>query len=422
MATNPTSLRASLAGLRPIRGLLASVAVARCSVMLYPFYAAYLAVTRQHLSSGAIGLVIGAFGIGALVADVSSGALTTRIPERALAVAGLVGVAVVVLGISVTDQRWTLTAETAAWGFCYELVNPIAYTLVARAMPESSRRFAFAAVRLAINVGMGIGPVLAGLLFKVGPGLLVWGTAIGYVVAAVVLARARTVTVDGGTATVERADEPDANEHTPHERRFWGFFAATLPIHIAYALPPTVVSVYVIHELHHAAALVSAIFAINAVMVITCEIALNHAMSGWRRRTTLVTGYLCGIAGFALMGLGAISGWFLLVATAVWTLGEMIIFPALLDHISAITPHRLKARNMGFYSAGVNLGVLVAPLLFLPVSAVLDATGSWALVAGILAAGLAGITVLSSRHRLWGDDAARPATRPAAPEPVPAER
>jgi MFS family permease len=367
-------------------------------------------------------MVIGAFGIGALIADVASGALTTRFPERALAVAGLVGVAGVVLAISVTDQRWMLTAETAAWGFCYELVNPIAYTLVARAMPESSRRFAFAAVRLAINVGMGIGPVLAGLLFKVDPGLLVWGTAIGYVFAAIVLARARIVTSAPAPEQLPDDSIADSNENTPHERRFWGFFAATLPIHIAYALPPTVVSVYVIHELHHAAALVSAIFAINAVLVITCEIALNHAMSGWRRRTTLVTGYCCGIAGFALMGLGAVSGWFLLAATAVWTLGEMIIFPALLDHISAITPHRLKARNMGFYSAGVNLGVLVAPLLFLPLSAVLDATGSWALVAGVLMIGLAGITVLSSSHRTWGDDVTRSPAPEPVPEPVPAER
>jgi len=399
-----TGLRANLAGLRPIRGLLAAVAVARCSVMLYPFYAAYLAVTRQHLSATAIGMVIGAFGIGALVADVSSGALTRRIPERALAVAGLVGVAIMVLAISVTNLRWTLTAETAGWGFCYELVNPIAYTLVARSMPESSRRFAFAAVRLAINVGMGIGPVLAGLLFRVNPGLLVWGTVIGYVIAAVVLARAR-VAPRHDTA-VERAagSEPEIEGGARHERRFWGFFVATLPIHIAYALPPTVISVYVIHELRHPAALVSAVFAINTIMVITCEIALNHAMNAWRRRTTLITGYVCGIAGFGLMGFGGISGWYLLAATAVWTLGEMIIFPALLDHISAITPHRLKARNMGFYSAGVNLGVLIAPLLFLPLSAVLDATGSWAAVAGVLVVGLIGLGLLSARQSTWGAD------------------
>ena len=85
-----SGLRENIAGLRPIRGLLVAVAVSRCSVMLYPFYAAYLAVTRQGLSAGAIGLVIGTFGIGALLADMSSGALTARVQNQS-ASAGTAG-------------------------------------------------------------------------------------------------------------------------------------------------------------------------------------------------------------------------------------------------------------------------------------------------------------------------------------------
>jgi MFS family permease len=395
------SLRESLPGLWPIRGLLASVTIARCSVMLYPFYAAYLSVSRDGFSAGTIGMVIGAFGVGALVADFASSGLIRRVGERVAASAGLAGVAVAVLTISVTDSPAVLVVETAFWGFCYELVNPIAYTLVARTLPEEKRRFAFAVVRLAINIGMGLGPVVAGLLFKVDPGLLVWATAIGYLAAAVVLARCKSTGQYPTTAGEEpAAADPKAN----HELRFWGFFAATLPIHIAYALPPTVVSVYVITELDRPAGWVSAIFALNAVLVITCEIALNHAMNGWRRRTTLFAGFACAIAGFALMGLGGTSPWFLLAATAVWTFGEMIIFPVLLDHISAITPHRLKSRNMGLYSAGVNLGVVLAPSLFLPLSAVLAPTVTWALVAGVLVVGLVAVGALSSARATWGDD------------------
>jgi MFS family permease len=397
-------LRENIAGLRPIRGLLIAVAVSRCSVMLYPFYAAYLAVTRHGMSAGAIGLVIGTFGIGALLADMSSGALTARVPERTVAVVGLVGVAVVVLTISVTGTVWTLAGETAVWGFCYELVNPIAYTLVARAMPESARRFAFAAVRLAINLGMGTGPVIAGLLFKVDPGLLVWGTAAGYVIAAVVLVRAKSS--ERYTAEDNTSDD-SADDGGRHELRFWAFFASILPIHIAYALPPTVISVYVIYQLHQPPGWVSAVFAVNAIMVITCEIALNHAMSGWRRRNTLIVGNAAAVVGFALMGFGGHSPWFLLAATAVWTFGEMILYPSMLDHISAISPHRLKARNMGFYSAGMNLGVLVAPLLFLPLSSVLTSTVSWGLVGALLLVGLVAVSLLSSSSRTWGADQPR---------------
>lgn len=399
------TLRQNIASLRPIRGLLLSVAVARCSVMLLPFYGAYLAVTRQGLPSAAIGLVIGAFGVGALLADVAVSSLTKHRSERSVAVLGMVGVSTVVAVISVTPGLLALTALTAFWGFCYELINPISYTLAAKSMPESSRRFAFAAVRLAVNVGMGIGPVLAGVLYKVTPVLLVWGTAIGYLLAAAILAK---TTLTGDQPVDESSsDVADvlASTRSQDEFRFWAFFAAIVPVHLAYALPPTVLSVYVIQHLGKPPIWVSTIFAVNAALVITCEISINHLMIHWRRRTTLLVGYLCGLIGFGLMGFGEHLA-MLLAATAVWTLGEMIVFPAILDHVSAISPERLKARNIGFYAAGVNLGVLVAPLCFIPLITILNGRESWAVVAGLLAVGMMGVGYLSAeKHKhLWTND------------------
>ncbi|MCI4066889.1 MFS transporter [Micromonospora sp. R77] len=405
------TLRENLATLRPIRGLLVSIAVARSSVMLFPFYGAYLAVTREGLRPAAIGLVIGAFGVGALLADVTVSQLTRRMPERRVAVLGMLGVALCVLVVAVVPGLWPLVAATAAWGFCYELINPVSYTMVANTMPDSQRRFAFAAVRLAVNVGMGIGPVIAGLLFKVSPGLLVWGTAVGYLVAAGVLARSR-LTDDRREATAPAAADPagdgPAADRSGSELRFWSFFASIMPIHLAYALPPTVVSAYVIQKLHGPPVWVSAIFATNALMVITCEISLNHLMNHWRRRTTLLTGYACAIIGFGLMGLGA-NPWLLLLGTAWWTLGEMIVFPAMMDHVSAVSPPALKARNIGFYAAGVNIGVLVAPMMFLPLIAVVDARVAWAVVAGVVGLGMIAVAALSTVRYLWTSDGAAPA-------------
>jgi MFS family permease len=401
-------LRANIAGLRPISGLLTTIAVSRCAVVLYPFYGVYLASERYELTVDVIGLIVGMFGIGALLAGVFSGALAARVPEQRLAVAGLVGVAGIVVAIAVTTELWTLVALTALWGFCYELVNPIAYTLVARVMPEANRRFAFSAVRLAINAGMGIGPVLAGILFNLSPSLLPWATAIGYLVSAFILARTRIVAGsanDDGQAPATAGDEGGQNRHGV---KFWSFLAVTTPIHLAYALPSTVVSVYVIHTLDRPAGWASAIFALNAFMVIACEIALNHAMLALSRRATLLVGYACATAGFALMGLGAHRTWLLLAATAVWTLGEMIVYPVMPDHISAITPNRLKVRNMGFYTAHFNLGVVLAPLVFLPLIGVLGPITSWLLVGGVLLIGLLATAAISNSPRIWGVERARP--------------
>ncbi|MFF4694552.1 MFS transporter [Streptomyces chattanoogensis] len=407
-------LRANIAGLRPIAGLLATVALSRSAVVLYPFYGVYLATERHGLTVDVIGLIVGMFGVGALAAGVASGALATRIREQRLAVLGLAGVAVIVLVISVTTQLWLLAGLTALWGFCYEVVNPIAYTLVARVMPEAQRRFAFSAVRLAINLGMGIGPVLAGILFAVGPGLLPWATAVGYLASAFILARARIAAGSDGDEGRDPAASGDESAPGRHGVRFWSFLAATTPIHLAYALPSTVASVYVIHTLGEPAGWASAIFAVNAFMVITCEIALNHAMLDLSRRTSLLIGYACATAGFVLMGFGGYQTWLLLVATAVWTLGEMIVYPVMPDHISAITPDRLKVRNMGFYTAHFNLGVVLAPLVFLPLLQVLGPVASWSLVGGVLLIGLLATAVLSNSPRIWGAETSRPA--PASAE------
>ncbi|WP_267243611.1 MFS transporter [Streptomyces sp. PR69] len=405
-------LRENIAGLRPISGLLTAVTVSRCAVVLYPFYAVYLASERKELTVDLIGLIVGVFGIGALLAGVFSGALAARIPEKRLAVMGLAAVTGIVLAISVTRELWTLVALTALWGFCYELVNPIAYTLVARVMPEAQRRFAFSAVRLAINAGMGIGPVLAGILFSLSPALLPWGTAIGYLASAFILARARIAAgpAAGGedTAPAAAAAGYDRDRGRPGVR-FWSFLAATTPIHLAYALPSTVVSVYVIHTLDEPAGWASAVFAVNAFLIITCEIALNHAMLTLSRRATLLIGYACAVVGFAFMGLAAAHTWLLLVATAVWTLGEMIVYPVMPDHISAISPDRLQVRNMGFYTAHFNLGVVLAPLIFLPLIGVLGPVASWSLVGGVLLTGLLATAAISNSPRTWGVEKTPPA-------------
>ncbi len=398
------TLRENVAGLRPIRGLLLAVAVARSSVLLFPFYGAYLGVTRSDMGPAGVGLIIGAFGVGALAADVVIGPMSRRLSERAIAICGMVGVTAVVLVISVSFGQWQLVVLTAVWGFCYELIGPVTYTMVAKAMPESAQRFGFAAVRLAINAGMGVGPVLAGLLFLINPYLLVWGTAIGYLVAAGILARAQ-VTDSGGPSDDPAQAVTRVSGRAVDELRFWSFFTAVIPIHFAFALPPTVISVYIIGQLGHPAVWVSAIFGINALIVITCEIGLNHLMNHWSRRSSLLCGFVCAAAGFGLMGFGA-DPIVLMPATVVWTLGEIMVFPVMLDHVSAISPHALKSRNIGLYSAGVNIGVFAAPLVFLPLSAVLDARTSWGLVAAFLACGALVIAALSAARVTWETDSA----------------
>jgi hypothetical protein len=63
---------------------------------------------------------------------------------------------------------------------------------------------------------------------------------------------------------------------------------------------------------------------------------------------------------------------------------------------------------MGFYTAHFNLGVVLAPLVFLPLIGVLGPITSWLLVGGVLLIGLLATAAISNSSRIWGVEKARP--------------
>ncbi|GAC67432.1 MFS transporter [Gordonia soli] len=397
------TLTERLRSLAPIRGLLIAITASRCAVLLFPFYGAYLAQHDDAITPAYIGLIVGAFGAGALVGDLAVGWLTRLVSERNAAVAGLFGVAVAVSAIALVDNVWLLIPLTAAWGACYELVNPISNTMVSRAYRGEAARFGFAALRLAVNVGMAIGPVVAGVIYHYDPNLLPWGTAIGFAVAAVILARTNPVQALEHAAGTNGYDEM-VDDRPDNRTGLAAFLVATLPIHVVYAFPSTVVSIYVVTELGYSSMWVSAVFALNAALVITCEIALNHATAGVRRKWILLAGFAFGIGGFGLMGAGVEHAWLLLVATAIWTIGEMIVYPVMTEQVTATTSARTRARGMGWYTATMNVGVIVAPIAFLPLLREIGPVPSWLSASGLLLVGMVASALISSRPGLWGAD------------------
>jgi hypothetical protein len=133
-------------------------------------------------------------------------------------------------------------------------------------------------------------------------------------------------------------------------------------------------------------------------------------MPGTTRRSSLLVGYSCGTAGFALMGLGSIRLWPVLVAIAVRTVEEVIVYPVMPSHISHVTPDGPHSRNMGFYTAHFDAGVFLAPLIFLPLAERISIATLWPPVGGMLLLGLLATAVVSRPPRLWGADDPRSTT------------
>jgi len=354
---------------RTLRTLFWTTLIFRAGTMAYPFLSAYLLLSGR-ISTGRAGFIVAAFGVGALIADLSAGVVLGRVSARAAIVFGLVLNAVILVVVPPLRDTGALIPAVLVWGLAFELYTPASYTAIVQMAPPDERKIAFSCHRLAINLGMGVGPALGGLLFALNPLALFWANAVFVLAAALnLLVRTRRLPGIGAAGAAEPA-KPRGRlvaASWREETRFWTFFGLSLPIQFAYSLPPVFASTYVIIGLGMPSYWVGVIFTLNAAVIVLTEIPLNTLMARVAHLPTLVSGYALTGAGFLLMGVSH-TPVALIAATLVWTAGEMIVFPGMLTYASALSAPEVSARNMSLYSAGVNVALIATPQLALLLS------------------------------------------------------
>lgn len=389
-------------GLAPaLRSLFLTTILFRAGTIAYPFLAAYLLVDGS-LNAGQVGIVVGAYGAGALVADLVSGIVITRLGLRATMVTGLgLNAAVVALlpALSGVELLWL---GTLLWGFGYELFTPASYAAITTHVTDDDRKVAFSCHRLAINVGMAVGPLIGGVLFALTPTSVFAANAAMLVVAALCLLVTYPATT--GSSIAEDDETPTRRRWWSSTRRaetrFWTYAVLSFPIHVAFALPPTFLSAYVVTQLDLPAYVVGVIFAVNAVLIVACEVPLNVRMKDLPTTTSMLWGYGFTVLGFACMGL--LHQWpGLIAATVLWSIAEMIVFPALMSYAAEVSERQMVARNMGLYAAGVNLGLVVAAPLSLLLATDVGAGVPWLAAAGATLVAAAVIVGVRRLPAMW---------------------
>ncbi|MFF2790650.1 MFS transporter [Streptomyces sp. NPDC058049] len=391
----PVETLRTVAGLAPpLRTLFLTTLLFRTGTMAYPFLTPHL-LGGGGLDAAGAGLVVTAFGVGALAADLAAGRLLGRMHPYALMRGGFLLGAAAVTVVPLLHGLPALTAGVLVWGFAYEIVTPAAYAATIAGSRPEQRKVAFSCYRLAINLGLSAGPLLGALLYAFDPYSVFWANAACVLAAAAFLHLRREHRPPGAGPYTDSDSDSDSDtggggggpgkeaaargtvRPTAAERtRFWTVFGLSLPIQLAYALPSVFVGTYVIVGLGLPGYWAGAVFTVNAVGIVLFEVPLNIRMARVGHLATLLSGYVLAGAGFLLMALAG-TGPELVLATLVWTAGEIVVFPGLLDYVSRLSGPA-AGRTMGLFSGGVNLAFIAAPQLALHLSAPGHPGAPWA--------------------------------------------
>ncbi len=342
--------------------------VNRMGTMALPFLVLYF--TRSlGFSTARAGGMMAIYGLTALLVGPIAGRLCDRWGAYRLMELTLVSSGIVLILFPFAKSFWSVLFMTILFAATNEAFRPANMALVGKLGPAQQRKAAFALMRLAVNLGMSVGPAAGGFLVHHSFQLLflVDGATTLIAVGILMLTSFRK-TIMKQEEDLRAAQEAQSNREndgwllkaffTDPALRI--FLLGILPVAAVFFQHVSAMPLYLVRDLHFAESDYGMLFALNTLLIITLEIPLNSMTSHWSYRRTLTLGSILFALGFG--GL-AFANSFLEVALTivVWSFGEMVLFPSMSAYVSEIAPKDRHGEYMGLYVMTFSLAFLVGP-------------------------------------------------------------
>ncbi|WP_051951169.1 MDR family MFS transporter [Actinacidiphila yeochonensis] len=384
-----------------------------------------LFLVAKGYSTAEAGAALAVVGIGAFVGNIAGGVVADRFGRRTAIVISMAGASLATACVPFTGSLVATTALVGLVGVFAQLYRPAAGALLVDTVPEELRVTAFAVLRLAINVGMAVGPMVGAVLSAYSFTYVFYGDALTSLAFAVLALTA----LPGGrppaapdTSAVPDTSPADAPASVPASERdgyrvvfadrpYLFFLAsmtaatfvysqatATLPLHIA--------------DAHLGTKVYGLMLGLNAVLCVLIELPLTRWTERLNPRRVIATGLLLLGAGMAATGLSS-TVWLLTLTVVVWTVAETVYTPIANAYPAEFAPAHLRGRYQGAeglaHTLGNTLGPAVGGLLY-----GLSTALHWTSCAAVAAAGA--LLVLAARARTTP---AAISAAASAPEPAP---
>lgn len=388
---------------RGLRGLPASVwlvcastLVNRLGTMAMPFLVLFLIQERRWSAEDA-GFAMMVYGAGALLSGPVAGRLADRLGHAHVLKASLWSSGVAMACVPLVENRLLLYPLIALWAALTQAFWPSAMALLVGAAPPEQRRAVYALHRLAVNLGMAVGPALGGLLAHHDFRWVFWVDAATTLASALILALCLQA-----PPAAPAAGRPGRSPWTDPKLAY--LLIGFLPVLLVFFQIEGALPLWVVRDLGLGTRFYGLLFTVNTLLIVTLEVALNLGMARWPHRRLLLLGSLCYAAGFGLTGL-ADTRPLLLGTVMLWTFGEMILLPAMSDAVATLAPADRRGEYMGLYSLSFAAALTLGPWLGVLAYVRLGPAATWGGCAGL---GLLSAALLS-RFRAAADPAGPPA-------------
>jgi MFS family permease len=329
--------------------------------MAVPFLVLYLTKDVGFTAERA-GLILSLYGAASLVVSPILGRLADGVGHVRMMKLSLLSSGLVMLAYPLARSVGGIALVTVALAVTAEAFRPASLSVLTDLAPPEQRKAAFAVNRLAINLGMSVGPAVGGYLAEVSFPAIFRVDGATSLLAFVVLAMT-------GFSVAEHASAP-APDGAPglRSRPAWkdvqllAFLAACVPLAAVFFQHEGALPLDVVRDLGLPASFFGWMFTINTGLIVLFEVRLNLATTHWPHATSLFVGGLFLASGFGAMAFCR-SGPAIAATVVVWTIGEMILLPSMSNVVAELAPADRRGEYMGLYSMSWGLAFAIGPWL-----------------------------------------------------------
>jgi MFS family permease len=337
---------------------------------------------ERGLEAGLIGVVIGLIGGGSAVWVLVGGHLADRWGRRACLLLALLVNALCLSLLAVTYIKWLVPLIGLLLGAAQGMARPAYATMMIDLVPEADRHRAFNLNYWSNNLAFSIAAPVGGLLTDFNYLLIFIGdvaTTLLMVAAVFLLVpetkpqTPRVAPTDAATASAAIASAATANPL--RDPAFLGLCALAFLVGLAFMQYMSSLPLAMVRD-GLAAKSYGAIIAINSLMIVMGQLLVPRLVRGWDRSKTLALASLTVGIGFGLTAFAHQPALYA-VTVVIWTLGEMLQFPASPTLTADLSPVASRGRYQGIYSLFISAAAFLGPLAGGLVLERLGATPLW---------------------------------------------
>ena len=357
--------RDAYGGLSPDVWVLSiALLINRCGSMVLAFLTLYLTGKLGFTISQA-GAIFSVYGLGSITGSYLGGKLIKPIGAIRVQILGLI-ISAPLYFLVPTFTSWTGVAiGIFLLSVCSESIRPANNVAVTQFTPQALQTRAFGLQRMAVNLGMSIGPAIGGVLAEIDFVWLFWVDGITTALGGLFLLRHfgfQRYAKGGDAAKRQKLAEQNASTGSPlNDFRFICFLLLMLSVSMVFFQFHATYPKYMEDHYGLSKPLIGLVFAVNTIIIVVFEMIFLNLVKQFSLLRLIGWGSCLACIGFGILPLGSTFA-FVIFSMVIITIGEMLMFPTATGFAAERSAGRDQGMYMSWYAMTYSLAAVIAPL------------------------------------------------------------